>query len=159
MPPTCSEMPCVTCSIRACAVRDKGRPQDQQGRRPCAFLAIVCGWPRHPSPSRYLWQCPRSRNPSSRRSPAARWRSAPSMSRSRRCPGIPPTGTGSTTTTAGRSTNSSLSPTLASQDGSAASIRSMPRHGFQRMRSAVSSPRPGAGSRTRFASKSICARA
>src|SRR6201991_3582985 len=25
MPPTCSETPCVTCSIRACAVRDKGR--------------------------------------------------------------------------------------------------------------------------------------
>src|SRR6195952_3673118 len=24
MPPTCSEMPCVTCSIRACADRDKG---------------------------------------------------------------------------------------------------------------------------------------
>src|SRR3978361_1200098 len=25
MPPTCSEMPCVTCSIPACAARDKGR--------------------------------------------------------------------------------------------------------------------------------------
>ena len=48
---------------------------------------------------------------------------------------------------------------LRSPDGSAASIRSMPMPGFLRMRFAANLPRNGNGSKTRFASKSTCARA
>ena len=94
-----------------------------------------------------------------RRRPAVRLKSEPSMSRSRRCRGIPPTGIGSTTTTPARSTNSSLSPTSPSPGGSAASIRSMLTRGCRRMPSRANSPKAGPGSRTRCASKSTCARA
>ena len=80
---------------------------------------------------------------SSRPSPAARWRSGPFMSRSRRSPGIWPTGTGSRTTIPARSTSNCSPRTSPSPSGLAASIRSTPMPGFRRMRSAASSPKNG----------------
>ena len=102
-----------------------------------------CVWPRRRSPSRSsLRRAGVWRNRSSRRSTAARWRSARSTSRSRRCRGIPPTGTGSTTTTPALVYEQLFAADLSQvAGGTAASIRSMPTPGCRRTPSAANSPR------------------